>query len=140
MKFISSYLHCCKPLERVPHIMGIHLLRVTLTICSISRAPLSVRYFNEDIKLIVPNVMSDRSYCVCTGAGVGFRVFPNLTVNQCWALSLDNSASPPTFHLRVVTVHIWHLHLQSASDLQMSLWMRAHFTIASSKVERLTEL
>lgn len=44
----------------VLHIMGIHLLRVTLKICPVSRDSLPERYLSEDFKLIVPNVMSDR--------------------------------------------------------------------------------
>lgn len=66
--------------------MGIHLLKITLKICPISRDPLSEGYLNEDIKLIVPNVMSDRPYCVCTGMGVGFMVFLNLAINQWYSL------------------------------------------------------
>lgn len=49
-------------------------------------------------------------------------------------------SSPLTFYLGVVTVHIWHLDLQSAFVLQMSPWMHAYFMIASSKVERLAGL
>lgn len=79
----------------------------------------------------------DRPSRVCTGRGVGFMGFLDLRINQCQALLLESSASL-TFHLGVVTVPMWHLHLQSAFVLQMSPWMQAHFVIASSKVERLT--
>lgn len=70
----------------VLHIVGIHLLKITLTIYPISRDPLPEKYLNEDIKLIVPNVVSDRPYCVCPGMGVGFMICLNLVINQWLAL------------------------------------------------------
>lgn len=65
------------------HIMKIHLLRITPKICPISRDHLSERYLNEDMKLIVPNAVRDKAYCVCTQMGVELMVRLNLMRNQC---------------------------------------------------------
>ena len=112
--------------------MRIHLLRITLKICPVSRDPFSESYLNEDFKLIVPNVRSDRPPWLSTGVCVGFMVFPNLMINQCQALYLESSVLHSPF------ISEWLLCMQSAFVLQISQSMQAHFMIASSKVERLT--
>lgn len=61
---------------------GIHLLRITLKICAISRDPLSERHLNEHINLIVPDVMRDRPSCVRPRMGSGFTVCLNLMLSQ----------------------------------------------------------